>query len=151
VASTANHYARISVDDIVPGFEDLELDFPTPEGHVRLGDVKRHTFYGKRNTSCFQAQRQGHRLQGIQVHPSPVNIVHLRRPRVHLRLRISRRRPRVHLGHRVSQCRPPSAPLARQPTPTSSAPPARQAKPPPNTTQKGKSGEGPLRLVLLIR
>jgi hypothetical protein len=34
-------YARVSVLDIVPGFEDLELDFATPEGDARLGDVKR--------------------------------------------------------------------------------------------------------------
>jgi hypothetical protein len=34
-------YARVSVLDIVPGFEDLELDFATPEGDVRLRDVKR--------------------------------------------------------------------------------------------------------------
>jgi hypothetical protein len=32
--------ARVSVDDIVPGFKDLEIDFPTPEGDVKLGDVK---------------------------------------------------------------------------------------------------------------
>jgi hypothetical protein len=38
------------------------------------------SFYGKRNTSCFQAQHQGHRLRGIQVHPPPVNVVHLHRP-----------------------------------------------------------------------
>jgi hypothetical protein len=30
------------VDDIVPGFEDPEIDLPTPEGDVRLGDVKRY-------------------------------------------------------------------------------------------------------------
>jgi hypothetical protein len=35
-------YARVSVDDIVSGLEDLELDFPTPEGDVILGDVKCH-------------------------------------------------------------------------------------------------------------
>jgi hypothetical protein len=34
-------YARVSVLDIVSGFEDLELDFATPEGDERLGDVKR--------------------------------------------------------------------------------------------------------------
>jgi hypothetical protein len=34
-------YARVSVVDIVSGFEDLELDFATPEGDMRLGDVKR--------------------------------------------------------------------------------------------------------------
>jgi hypothetical protein len=33
-------YARVSVLDIVLGFKDLELDFATPEGDVRLGDVK---------------------------------------------------------------------------------------------------------------
>jgi hypothetical protein len=33
-------YARVSVLDIVSGFEDLELDFGTPEGDQRLGDVK---------------------------------------------------------------------------------------------------------------
>jgi hypothetical protein len=40
-------YARVSMDDIVLGFEDLELDFPTPEGDVRLGDVKRHIILRK--------------------------------------------------------------------------------------------------------
>jgi hypothetical protein len=34
-------YARVLVLDIVPGFKDLELDFATPEGDVRIGDVKR--------------------------------------------------------------------------------------------------------------
>jgi hypothetical protein len=33
-------YARVSMFDIVSGFEDLELDFATPEGDQRLGDVK---------------------------------------------------------------------------------------------------------------
>jgi hypothetical protein len=35
-------YAHVMVDDIVPGFEDLEIDIPTPEGDVKLGDVKRY-------------------------------------------------------------------------------------------------------------
>jgi hypothetical protein len=34
-------YARVSVLDIVSGFEGLDLDFATPEGDQRLGDVKR--------------------------------------------------------------------------------------------------------------
>jgi hypothetical protein len=34
-------YARVLVLDIVSSFEDLELDFATPEGDRRLGDVKR--------------------------------------------------------------------------------------------------------------
>jgi hypothetical protein len=33
-------YARVLVLDIVPGFKDLELDFATLEGDVRLGDIK---------------------------------------------------------------------------------------------------------------
>jgi hypothetical protein len=41
------------VDDIVPGFEDLELDFPTPEGDVRLGDVKRHIILWKKKYIMF--------------------------------------------------------------------------------------------------
>jgi hypothetical protein len=35
-------YAHVSVDGIVPGFEDLEIDFPIPEGDVRLRDVKHY-------------------------------------------------------------------------------------------------------------
>jgi hypothetical protein len=35
-------YARVTVEDIVQGFEDLEIDIATPEGERRLGDVKRH-------------------------------------------------------------------------------------------------------------
>jgi hypothetical protein len=62
-------YAHVSVDDIVPRYEDLEIAIPTPEGDAKLGDVKCYiSFYGQRNTSSFQAQRQGHRLRGIQVH-----------------------------------------------------------------------------------
>ena len=34
-------YARVTVDDVVEGYEDLEIDYATPEGDVRLGDVKR--------------------------------------------------------------------------------------------------------------
>jgi hypothetical protein len=29
-------YARVMVDDIVPGFEDLEIDIPKPKGDVKL-------------------------------------------------------------------------------------------------------------------
>ena len=34
-------YARVTVEDIFQGFEDLEIDYATPEGERRLGDVKR--------------------------------------------------------------------------------------------------------------
>ena len=30
-------YARVMVDQITDGFEDLELDHPTGEGEIRLG------------------------------------------------------------------------------------------------------------------
>jgi hypothetical protein len=35
-------YARVLVDDIVSGYEDLDIDIPTPEGDVKLGDVKQN-------------------------------------------------------------------------------------------------------------
>ena len=35
-------YARVTVDDIVPGYEKLEIDFPPHEGEVKLGEVHRH-------------------------------------------------------------------------------------------------------------
>ncbi|KAK1632915.1 hypothetical protein QYE76_007230 [Lolium multiflorum] len=34
-------YARVTVEEIVQGFEDLDIDIATPEGATRLGDVKR--------------------------------------------------------------------------------------------------------------
>ncbi|KAK1678625.1 hypothetical protein QYE76_039473 [Lolium multiflorum] len=34
-------YARVTVEEIVQGFEDLDIDIATPEGVKRLGDVKR--------------------------------------------------------------------------------------------------------------
>jgi hypothetical protein len=33
-------YARVTVDEIVEGSEELEIDYATPEGDVTLGDVK---------------------------------------------------------------------------------------------------------------
>jgi hypothetical protein len=29
-------YARVTVDDVVEGYEDLDIDYATPEGDVRL-------------------------------------------------------------------------------------------------------------------
>ena len=34
-------YARVTVDELVPGFEELELDIKTKEGCTKLGEVKR--------------------------------------------------------------------------------------------------------------
>ncbi|KAK1629274.1 hypothetical protein QYE76_003589 [Lolium multiflorum] len=59
----ADGYARVTVEEIVPWFEDLEIDIATPEGERRLGGVKR-LFSGKRSLSSFQTRRQGE-----QVHP----------------------------------------------------------------------------------
>jgi hypothetical protein len=98
-------YNRVLVDDIVPGLEDLELDFPTPEGDVRLGDVKRHIVLWKNKYIMFPGSaprpptpRNRSPPPGKHRPPTP--------PLVHLRLHVSRRRPRVRLGHRVSRCRP---------------------------------------------
>ena len=52
-------YARVTVEDIVQGFEDLEIDKPTPEGERRLGDVKRQFILWKKKYIVFQARRQG--------------------------------------------------------------------------------------------
>jgi hypothetical protein len=100
-------YARVSVHDIVPGFEDLELDFPTPEGDVRLGDVKHHIVLWQKKNIMFPGSAP--RPPTLR-NPSPPSAGERRPPTpppVHLRLCVSRCRPRVHLGRRVSQRRPP--------------------------------------------
>ena len=33
-------YARVTVDELLEGYEDLEIDIATDEGHKKLGDVK---------------------------------------------------------------------------------------------------------------
>ncbi|KAK1601841.1 hypothetical protein QYE76_017314 [Lolium multiflorum] len=55
-------YARVTMEDIVQGFEDLDIDIATPEGARRLGDVKRRFILWQKKFSSFQARRQ-------QVHP----------------------------------------------------------------------------------
>ncbi|KAK1661517.1 hypothetical protein QYE76_049676 [Lolium multiflorum] len=49
-------YARVTVEDIVPGFEDLEIDYATPEGERRLGVSSASSFYGK---EVYQVSRRG--------------------------------------------------------------------------------------------
>ncbi|KAK1698486.1 hypothetical protein QYE76_015183 [Lolium multiflorum] len=100
-------YARVTVEDIVQGFEDLDIDIATPEGATRLGDVKRQFILWQKKFIKFPARRQ-------QVHPPTVVVVaavavvvvvlhlHLlhegrRRPPIHLR-RVSSRRPLVRPG-----------------------------------------------------
>jgi hypothetical protein len=73
-------YACVSVDDIVPGFEDLELDFPTPEGDVRHGDVKCHIVLWQKKYIIFLGSAPRPPTSGNPSPPSPVNVVHLRHP-----------------------------------------------------------------------
>ncbi|KAK1666218.1 hypothetical protein QYE76_054377 [Lolium multiflorum] len=49
-------YARVTVEDIVQGFEDLEIDYATPEGERRLGDVKRQFILWKKKFIKFPGE-----------------------------------------------------------------------------------------------
>jgi hypothetical protein len=131
-------YARVSVDDIVLGFEDLKIDFPTPEGDVRLGDVKRHIILWQKKYIMFPGSAP---RTLTPRNPSPPSLGECRPPtpppsppQVTCQSMPPSSPPRAP----CQPTPPPSAPPAHQPTSSSSAPPARQAKPPPNTTQKGK-------------
>jgi hypothetical protein len=52
----ADGYARVTVDDIVQGCEDLEIDCATPEGDVRLRDVKRQIVLWKKKYIKFPGE-----------------------------------------------------------------------------------------------
>ncbi|KAK1603628.1 hypothetical protein QYE76_027301 [Lolium multiflorum] len=60
-------YARVTVEEIVPGFEDWRLTLLHPKGREDLEVSSASSFYGKRSLSSFQARRQGK-----QVHPPVV-------------------------------------------------------------------------------
>jgi hypothetical protein len=63
-------YARVMVDDIVPGYEDLEIDFPTPKREVRLGDVTRQFILWRKKYINF--------LGSAPMPPTPpVVVIHL--------------------------------------------------------------------------
>ncbi|KAK1691937.1 hypothetical protein QYE76_008634 [Lolium multiflorum] len=49
-------YARVTVEDIVQGFEDLEIDYATPEGERRLGDIKRQFILWKKKDIVFPGE-----------------------------------------------------------------------------------------------
>jgi hypothetical protein len=156
--------AHVLVLDIVSGFEDLDLDFATPEGDRRLGDVKRQIVLWQKKYIKFLGSAPRPPTPRNPSPPFPVNVVHLRHPRVHLgrcvsrhhprvhlQRHVSRRHPRVHLGRRVSRSRP----LVHLPRVSQHRPPVhlqrvRQSRP-PILLRQGKSRAGPLRLVLLIR
>jgi hypothetical protein len=156
-------YARVSVLDIISGFEDLDLNFATPEGDRRLGDVKRQIVIWQKKYIKFPGsaprpptpRNSSPPFPGERRPPTPPRSPPRapsqptpppsppRAPRQPMPPPSPPRAPR-------QPTPPPSAPPARQPTssssappprqPTSSsnAPPARQAKPLPNTTQTGK-------------
>ncbi|KAK1645527.1 hypothetical protein QYE76_063332 [Lolium multiflorum] len=83
-------YARVTVDDVVEGYEDLEID---SAGAVRLGDVKRQIILWQKKDIKFlgSAPRPPTPRNHPTSPPPPVVVVHL-----HL-LHVSRRRPPIHL------------------------------------------------------
>ena len=90
-------YARVTVEDIVQGFEDLEIDIATPEGEKRLGDVKRQIILWQKKYIKFPGSAPRPptpRNHPTSPPPPPVVVVHL-----HL-LHVSRRRPPIHLRRR---------------------------------------------------
>jgi len=107
-------YARVTMDDLVPGYEDLEIDYVTPEGDVKLRDVKRQVILWQKKYIKFTGSAPRPPTPRIPSPPPQIIVqvqVHLdlrrvsrRRPLVHLR-RVSRHRPLVHL-RRVSRRRP---------------------------------------------
>ena len=107
-------YARVMVDAIVPGYEDLEIDFATPEGEVKLGDVHRHIILWQKKYIKFPGSAPRPPSPRNPRPPSPGN-----------------RRPPTPPSPPTAP--PHSPPPARQPTPLPpSPPPARQPTPPPS-------------------
>ena len=51
-------YARVGVDQIVPGFESMELDIPGPEGQPTLEECLGDIILWDKKTSRFQARCQ---------------------------------------------------------------------------------------------
>ena len=62
-------YAKVTVDEIVMGFDSMELDIPGPEGERTLGEVLGGIILWDKNNIKLQARRQGqHRLRVIAGH-----------------------------------------------------------------------------------
>jgi hypothetical protein len=96
-------YARVSMDDIVPGFEDLEIDIPTPEGDMKLRDVKRYIILWQKKYIKFL----GSARPPTPRNPSPPSLGDHCPPTlalVHLKHRISQHRPLVHLRRICRRC-----------------------------------------------
>ncbi|KAK1612479.1 hypothetical protein QYE76_036152 [Lolium multiflorum] len=108
-------YARVTVEDIVQGCEDLEIDYPTPEEDVKLRDVKRQFVLWKKKYIKFPDKA-----------PRPPT------PRNH---------PSLPSGGGGGLRTPPS----RQPTPPPNPPPAgKQLPPPQSTSHHHAKGRAPL-------
>jgi hypothetical protein len=143
-------YARFSVLDIVPGFEDLELDFATPEGDARLGDVTRQIILWQKKYIMFLGSAPRPPTLRNPSPPSPGERRPPMPPPAH-RFRVSQRHPQVHIGHCVSPRRRP----VHLPCVSPRRPPVHLQRVwrsrPPILLRRGKSRAGPLWLVLLIR
>ena len=104
-------YARVSVDELVEGFEELEIDIATTEGHKKLGDVKRHIILWQKKYIKFPGSAlrpptprnpspPPPMILNLQVHPSTRGMS-IATTRVHLDLPLRVRR----LCRRVSRLR----------------------------------------------
>ena len=106
-------YAHVTMDIIVPEYEDLEIDFPTPEGARKLIDIHRNVILWKKRYIKFPGSAPRP--------PSPRNPPPSPSP--------------------CPPPSPPPAP--RQATPPASPPPGRQATPPPpNPAPKRRQRQG---------
>ncbi|KAK1627221.1 hypothetical protein QYE76_001536 [Lolium multiflorum] len=72
-------YARVTVEEIVQGFEDLDIDIATPEGATRLGDVKRQFILWQKKFIKFpgEAPRQTSPPPPVVVAAVVVVVAHL--------------------------------------------------------------------------
>jgi hypothetical protein len=107
-------YARVSVLDIISGFEDLDLDFATPEGDQRLGDVKRQIILWQKKYIKFSGLVPRPPTPRNPSPPSPGEHHPPTPPPSPPRAPRQPTPPRVHLGRRISRRHPPSPPRARR-------------------------------------
>ena len=109
-------YARVTVDDVVAAYEDLDIDIATPEGVTRLGDVKRHIILWQKKFIKFPGEAP--RPPTPPRYPSPS------------RSPASQQMPGPSPRQQERQSPPPPSPpqQARQPTPPPNPPPALKRK-----------------------
>jgi hypothetical protein len=116
----ADGYARVTVDDIVQGCEDLEIDYGTPEGDVRLRDVKRHHSMEK---EVHQVSRRG--AKATDPEESPKSTLLRWWWSSYTSLTSADAAPSAPPTGKPMPP-PPSPPLAGNPTPSPSPPPAKK-------------------------